>query len=160
MLRFGPVDGQGAFKALFGIHHSWAYMYVRLDVYIAYDTISADWGRATRLIRAAGWVWLTHAGPSQAVRVMALRGGWGLSIRIAPARASPAGCWIGVKKRVLTKAGSSEGRGGRDRGAVLENNKGSMRSKGSPLTGWKWKHPNERHRYVWLLICCQICRHV
>lgn len=29
-------------------------MYVRMDVYTAYATVSADWGRAARLIRAAG----------------------------------------------------------------------------------------------------------
>jgi len=41
----------------------------------ASTTVPADWGRAVRLIRAAGWVWLTRAGPSQAVRAVALRGG-------------------------------------------------------------------------------------
>lgn len=30
------------------------YVYVRMDVYPAYTTVSADWGRAARLIRAAG----------------------------------------------------------------------------------------------------------
>lgn len=123
MLRFGPVDGQGAFKALLGIHHPWAYMYVRLDVYIAYDTISADWGRAARLIRAAGWVWLTHTGPSQAVRDMALGGG-GLSIHIAPARA-----WGEEKGACQTWKRENWA------GAFLENNTESMRSKGYPLTG-------------------------
>lgn len=46
-----------------------------MHVHIANTTVSADWGRAARLIRAAGWAWLTHAGPSQAVRAVAHRGG-------------------------------------------------------------------------------------
>lgn len=48
---------------------------VCVRVHIAYTTVSADWGRAARLIRAASWAWLTRAGPSQAVRAVALRGG-------------------------------------------------------------------------------------
>lgn len=48
---------------------------VCVSVHIAYTTVFADWGRAVRLIRVAGWAWLTHTGPSQAVRAVALRGG-------------------------------------------------------------------------------------
>lgn len=83
--------------------------------------------------------WLSLAdphGPFASCQSHGPRGG-GFSIRNAPARARPAGYWIGVKKRVLTRAWSS-GECGRERGgggAFLKNNTESMRRKGYPLTG-------------------------
>lgn len=67
----------GALKTLLGMHCPWVqgHVFVCVHVHIAYTTVSTDWGRTVCLIRAAGWVWLTHVGPSQAVKAMALRGG-------------------------------------------------------------------------------------
>lgn len=96
---------RGLLKALFGIHHPWEYLYV----YISYDTISADLGRASASDKGR---WLSLAdphGPFASCQSHSPQWGGRLSIRIAPARARPAGGWIGVKKRVLTRAGSSPG---------------------------------------------------
>lgn len=51
---------RGLLKALFGIHHPWEYLYVCLDVYISYDTISPDWGRASASDKGC---WLSLADP-------------------------------------------------------------------------------------------------
>lgn len=69
-----PTDWLGNLKALLGMHCSWVYVCVCVCTYCLHHSF-CRLGEAVRLIRVAGWAWLTHTGSSQAVRAVALRGG-------------------------------------------------------------------------------------